>query len=153
IHVRRTAGGGGVFVKTTTPRASPAGGLCPGGGPGKNPLPAPPPNTRLNRAADAACRQSGHNLRMLGDDGVSVHRHVIVEGRLRTCLLYAVDGAFSVAAKQLFIRGVARSDLDQIAPKVLVGHQPVESRLVTFATLGVIARVVFQILVGIDESG
>jgi len=48
-----------------------------------------------------------------------------------------------VAAQQLFIGGGARGDLDQVVPQVLVGHQSVERRAVTFAAFGVIARVVF----------
>jgi hypothetical protein len=76
---------------------------------------------------------------------------VIIEGRLRTCLLHALDCAFGVAAQQLFVRGGARSDLNQVVPEVLIGHQSAERRAVTFAALGVIACVVFQIFVRVND--
>src|SRR5262249_9819058 len=106
---------------------------------------------RFNSAASAAGRQSGRDLRIVRDHSVGVQRHVIVEGRLRTCLLYALDGVFAMAAQQLFIGGGARGDLDQVVPEIFIGHQSVERRAITFAAFGVIARVVFQIFVGVNE--
>src|SRR5262249_465228 len=105
----------------------------------------------FNGAANAAGGKSGRDLRIVRHHGVGVQRHMIVEGRLRTCLLHALDGAFTVAAQQLFIGGGARGDLDQVVPEVLVGRQSVECRAVTVGAFGVIARVVFQIFVRVNN--